>query len=84
MKTAKTNKHNLPVISCECGAKILLVPDLREMVRCIEAHAAIHEKKEADPKKAQTESSRIQDLLIKQVFQLAGYKLSSPRHDSEK
>jgi hypothetical protein len=72
MKGTNTQEHHLPIIRCECGATILLIPDLNEMVHSIEAHAAVHEKKETDPKKAKTESCRIQDLLLEQVFKIAG------------
>jgi hypothetical protein len=60
----------MPIIECECGEKILLVPDLNEMVKSIESHAAVHEKKHTDAQKAKAESCRIQDLLIEQVFKI--------------
>jgi hypothetical protein len=34
----------LVLIECECGAKILLLPDLKEMNCAIEAHVAEHQK----------------------------------------
>jgi hypothetical protein len=37
-------KAHLPLITCDCGAEILLVPDLRAMNLAIEAHVAYHRK----------------------------------------
>jgi hypothetical protein len=66
--------HNLPVVSCECGAKILLVPDLDEMVRSVEAHASKHGRNEADPKNAEIEYCRIEGLLTEKILILASKK----------
>ena len=66
--------HNLPVVSCECGAKILLVPDLDEMVRSVEAHASKHGRNEADPKNAEIEHCRIEELLTEKILILASKK----------
>jgi hypothetical protein len=68
---AKQNGNRLPVVKCECGAEILLVPDLSEMSKCIEAHALVHGKKLANPDEAEAEIARIQDLLARQVLRLA-------------
>jgi hypothetical protein len=59
-------------IKCECGAVILLVPDLTELGHSIEAHAATHAKIIKNPRKAEEEYSRIQELLIRKVFQKVG------------
>jgi hypothetical protein len=32
---AKTGKNKMPVFTCSCGTKILIVPDLREMNKAI-------------------------------------------------
>jgi hypothetical protein len=58
----------LPVVICECGAEILVIPDIEEMSRCIEMHAIIHEKKEADPKKAKKEHIRIEEQITRKVI----------------
>jgi hypothetical protein len=34
----------MPVFSCSCGVKILVVPDLREMDKAIENHIVEHRK----------------------------------------
>jgi hypothetical protein len=47
-KNADADKHlkeRLPIINCECGAEILLLPDLSAMNRAIKAHVAEHRKK---------------------------------------
>jgi hypothetical protein len=52
-----------PLIRCECGFEILLVPDLKMMTRAIEVHAAKHGKREKDPAKAAFEGERIRAVL---------------------
>ena len=61
-------KKSLPTVLCECGDEILVVPDMDEMGRCIQTHATLHEKKEADPKKAKAEYSRIEEQLTQKVI----------------
>ena len=55
-------KDRLPLIKCECGTEILLLPDLKAMDRAIDAHVAEHKKKGNNPARAAT-SSRISQLL---------------------
>jgi len=55
-------KGRLPLIRCECGTEILLLPDLKAMDRAIYAHVAEHRKKGTNPYRAAT-SSRISQLL---------------------
>jgi hypothetical protein len=65
-KNAKSDKHlngRLPLIKCECGAEILLLPDLQAMNRAIKAHAAEHTKKGRDASRNFTAYSRISQLL---------------------
>lgn len=40
----KQLKGLLPVVCCECGAEILLVPDLKAMNLAIKAHVAKHKE----------------------------------------
>ena len=61
----------LPLITCSCGAKILLVPDVKIMSKAIEAHVAKHAEKVKDPKGAKVEAERLRDELITQVFEKA-------------
>ncbi|XES78232.1 MAG: hypothetical protein ACBZ72_04995 [Candidatus Bathyarchaeia archaeon] len=67
----QTAPTGLPVIKCECGQKILLVPDPKIMGQCIDAHVAFHRQKIADQKKAQVEADRIRDFLVSQVLKKA-------------
>jgi hypothetical protein len=57
-----------PLIRCECGFEILLVPDLKMIARAIEAHALEHGRKEQDPAKASFEEERIQAILTAQAL----------------
>ena len=59
----KRLKERLPLISCECGAEILMVPDLQAMNRAIKTHVAEHRKKERNIKNNVTTSSKISQLL---------------------
>ncbi len=64
----KNSDQRLPLVVCECGFKILIVPDLDEMVRSIENHAATHEKDETEREKAVAEHCRIEELLTQRVI----------------
>ena len=68
MKQNHSFRKDLPIVLCECGEEILVIPDLEEMARCIETHAIIHEKKEADPNKAKEEYCRIEEQLTQKVL----------------
>ena len=60
-------KQHLRVITCECGYKILLVPDLAAMGQAIERHVLEHKNKGAD----EAQARRIEDALIAQVLDKA-------------
>jgi hypothetical protein len=68
MKQNHSFRKDLPIVLCECGEEILVIPDLEEMAHCIETHAIIHETKEADPSKAKEEYSRIEEQLTQKVL----------------
>jgi hypothetical protein len=59
----KRLKEGLPIISCECGAEILVVPDLQAMNRAIQAHVAEHRKKERNTQNNAVTSGKISQLL---------------------
>lgn len=42
------------------------------MSQAIEIHLDEHRKKESDPEKGEAEADRIEDLLIKEIFEVAG------------
>jgi hypothetical protein len=56
-------KKGLPLINCECGAEILVVPDLQAMNRAIKTHVAQHRKRERNAEKNVIMSSKISQLL---------------------
>jgi hypothetical protein len=69
-------EHNLQkregiFVRCECGFKILLVPDLNMMTNAIENHAAQHGKIEKDTVKATFDQQRIEVYLIAQTLKAA-------------
>jgi hypothetical protein len=56
-------KENLPLITCDCGAKILLVPDLQAMNLAIKTHVAEHRKKGRNAQEKVKTSKNISQLL---------------------
>jgi hypothetical protein len=56
-------KEGLPLIRCECGAEILVVPDLRAMNRVINNHVTEHRKREKNVLQTLAPSIRINQLL---------------------
>ena len=73
-----SNKDKLSLIKCECGAEILLIPDLKAMGIAIEEHAEQHKSKIADAEKAEAEADRIRNLLIMQVLLKAAKSKKAP------
>jgi len=57
-------------IVCECGVKILVLPDLRLMGNSIETHAAEHKHMKHGSLSDYLEVVRIENLLIKQLFKI--------------
>ncbi len=64
----KTTTANLPTIRCECGAEILLVPDVKLMGQAIEAHLQQHSTKTGNKQEAEAELERLRDDLIAQIL----------------
>jgi hypothetical protein len=56
-------KERLPLIRCQCGAEILLVPDLRAMNLAIKTHVLKHKKSEKSTQKPLTPNIKISRLL---------------------
>jgi hypothetical protein len=67
----KANETSLPMIICSCGAEILLIPNVKEMIKAIEAHILEHTKKIKSAKEAEAEAERILDDLIIKVLEKA-------------
>ncbi len=74
MDDAEDTGQKLPTIVCECGARILLVPDLDEMTRSIEVHSAAHGELVSDPEKAEAERCRIEELLAQKSLIAIGQR----------
>lgn len=68
---SKESGSGLPMIECSCGAKILLVPSVKEMDKSIEAHIEQHIKHIKSAKEADAEAERIHDDLITKVIEKA-------------
>ena len=66
-KMPKHTRSQLPILVCECGAELLVLPDITEMYRAITSHAEKHQLTELDPHKAEATSKRIQNLLLDQL-----------------
>jgi hypothetical protein len=63
----KPANHNLPLIKCTlCGAKIMLLPNVKLMSEAIEAHVEKHKHKIKDLTEAESEGLR--ENLIAQVL----------------
>ncbi len=67
-KKKKADATHLPVIECFCGAKILLVPNVKQMSEAIEAHTEEHIKKLKTQKEKDEEAERVRDDLISKVL----------------
>ena len=56
-------KERLPIINCECGTEILVVPDLQAMNRAIKNHVAKHKKKKRSNQKNEITPNKVSELL---------------------
>jgi len=56
-------KEGLPIIRCECGAEILVVPDLQAMNRAIKTHVVEHRRNERHIKENLSTPGKINELL---------------------
>ena len=59
----KLLEEHLPLITCDCGAQILLVPDFRAMNLAIKAHVGEHRKKGRNAQGKENTSLYISQLL---------------------
>jgi len=66
---AFSSKSRSHVIECECGYKILILPDFASMDQAIENHVLEHLEKNNI---AEDEADRIRDDLIIQLFNNIG------------
>ena len=68
---SEASLSRLPLLKCECGAEILLIPDLKVMNHAIEVHVLEHRKKEKDAGKAAAVAAHIREILIAQLLRKA-------------
>jgi hypothetical protein len=66
-----SGKSKLPVIKCECGVEILLVPDLKEMSLVVQEHAQKHKEAIKNKEEAEITYSIIEKALTAQILRLA-------------
>jgi DNA-binding NarL/FixJ family response regulator len=59
---------SMPTIKCACGAQILVIPDLRTMIRAIERHAAEHRRMGINDEKDSDANVKVKELLTKQLL----------------
>ena len=59
-------------VRCECGAEILLLPDVKEMSKAVEVHVALHLEGVIGQPCTEEEADRLRDALIIEIFRLAG------------
>jgi hypothetical protein len=64
-----SNVKKLNKIKCECGAEIILIQQVGLMGKAIDNHVEEHRAKVSDPIKADALAKRIEDHLVKQVFE---------------
>ncbi|MCW4000669.1 MAG: hypothetical protein NWE93_10555 [Candidatus Bathyarchaeota archaeon] len=60
--------RDLPLIECCCGAKILLIPNVKLMSKAIEDHVLLHIKEIKSEKEAEAEAERVRDDLTAKVL----------------
>ena len=72
----KRLKEHLPLITCDCGAEILLVPDLDAMNLAIEAHVAQHRNNRTDAQGKENASGsighRLSQLVLMKLSEIHG------------
>ena len=67
-KKIDSKKGDKPIIKCDCGLEIPLLPDLKAMSKAIEAHVETHRKIEKDCSKTEAENEGIADLEAERIL----------------
>ena len=65
---AKYLMEQLPLIRCDCGMEILVVPDLQAMNCAIKTHVAWHRRKERNSGKGVLDSDKVSELLSQRTL----------------
>ncbi len=66
-----TKPEGMTKVRCECGAEILLLPDVKEMGKAVEVHVALHLEGGQGQPCTVLEAERLRDALIIQVLRIA-------------
>jgi hypothetical protein len=61
----------MPLIRCLCGAKILLIPDMKAMNRALENHIDEHIKKNSKTRKSYIPPIKVRKILVEQILEKA-------------
>lgn len=61
----------MPLIRCLCGAKILLIPDMRAMSRAVENHVDEHIRMNQKTKKSYIPPVKVRKILVEQILEKA-------------
>ena len=72
VKASKKKLSQTPrTIECSCGAKIILIRNVKLMSEAIEAHVEDHKQKIENPLAAHAEAEQVRDELITKVLNVA-------------
>jgi hypothetical protein len=64
-------RGSMPVIRCQCGAAILVVPDLNAMNKAIEMHLAQHRMIDENASSKSNSIADLRQILITQLLEAA-------------
>jgi hypothetical protein len=67
----KNFRGSMPVIRCQCGATILVVPDLNAMNKAIEVHLAQHRMINENSLSKSNSITDLRQILITQLLETA-------------
>ena len=61
----------MPLIRCLCGAKILLIPDMKAMNRAVENHIDEHIRMNSKTRKCYIPLVKVRKILVEQILEKA-------------
>jgi hypothetical protein len=81
----KKLKERLPIINCERGAEILVVPDLKAMNHAIKTHVTEHRKTEKiNTQKNETKPNKVSQLLSQLTLIKISEQINTQSSDSNR
>lgn len=60
--------NRMPIIKCDCGEDILLVPDLKAMEKAILNHIQEHQKRESAAEECCLKQNNLENDLIQKIL----------------